>query len=908
MLGANPERWEVITGLFEQAAALPDAERAGWLARATSDPEIRQAVEQLLAADATPAAVLGASLDELAAAAASPRDLGPELIGERIGAWHILRELGQGGMGTVYLAERADGAYQKQVAVKVVKRGMDTDEILRRFRRERQILAKLEHPHIGRMYDGGVTADGRPYLVMEYVAGEPINRYADARALDVEARLRLMVTVCRTVEHAHRHRIVHRDIKPSNIMVTTDGDVRLLDFGIAKLLDDDVEEGSTRTATGHRLMTPGYASPEQMAGFPTSPSDDVYALGVVLHELLTGRRPPHPLAPVSGGTTTTERLEPPSRAAGRMQLDVAAARRATPSTLRRRFRAEVDTIVLKATELLPAARYDSAGALADDLQRHLEGRSITARPPSLRAAVLGALTSRRALQWGVPAGAVLVTILALKLFTGSPGNGTATAQRPLTLAVVPTAADPRDSANAYLVQGISDELTTRLGRLRRLRVKSPRAVAAASREGASPSVLGQRLGVAYLIESTIRRRDSVIDISLSLVEADGGFQLWADDYSTTSADLLSVQDSMVRDIAAAVTGELSDEERAVLGTRLSSSPVAFDHFMRAGFLLRNRTPTAVRGAIREYEIAIGQDARFAEALARAAYAILMYLDWGWPYPDQTRAELLRKAQSLADRALEIDPGSAEVWLSQAYLRVLRDPLRHEGAVAAFERTLRIDSMNAEAQYQYGQTLMQLGRDADAIAAYQRTLALEPQRPMTLVSLGATQSIAGDAVAGRRSMDSALAVAGTVPVPYALTAWAHSALASGGAGSAAAADAARRALAMDDSYPAPALSALVMAQAADGDTATAAATARTLLASFDTTAPTPTDARFVSPALAALGRTDAALSLLERARPAGAQLWFYMRSREFSTLRDHPRFRALFSRIDPRADTPPPPPP
>ncbi|MFL5522046.1 MAG: tetratricopeptide repeat protein, partial [Gemmatimonadales bacterium] len=245
------------------------------------------------------------------------------------------------------------------------------------------------------------------------------------------------------------------------------------------------------------------------------------------------------------------------------------------------------------------------------------------------------------------------------------------------------------------------------------------------------------------------------------------------------------------------------------------------------------------------------------------------------------------------------------WLSQAYLRVLRDPLRYEGAVAAFERTLRIDSMNAEAQYQYGQTLMQLGRDAEAIAAYQRTLALEPQRPMTLVSLGATQSIAGDVVAGRRSMDSALAVAGTVPVPYALTAWAHAALAPGGAGSAAAADAARRALAMDGSYPAPALSALVMAQAADGDTATAAATARTLLASFDTTAPTPTDVRFVSPALAALGRTDAALSLLERARPAGAQLWFYMRSREFSTLRDHPRFRALFSRIDPRADTPPP---
>ena len=253
----------------------------------------------------------------------------------------------------------------------------------------------------------------------------------------------------------------------------------------------------------------------------------------------------------------------------------------------------------------------------------------------------------------------------------------------------------------------------------------------------------------------------------------------------------------------------------------------------------------------------------------------------------------------------IDPGSGVVWHSLAYVRVGRDPIRHEGAATAFERALRIDSLNAEAQYQYGQTLMVLGRDAEAIAAYHRTLALEPQRPMTLVSLGATQTIAGDAVTGRRTLDSALAMAGSVPVPYALAAWAHAALGPGGAGTAAAADAARRALAMDDSYPAPALSALVMAQVADGDSATAEATARTLLASFDTMAPTPTDARFVSPALAALGRTDAALTLLERVRPAGAQLWFYMRSWEFSALRDQPRFRALFGRVDPRPDTPPP---
>ncbi|HEU5050735.1 MAG TPA: serine/threonine-protein kinase, partial [Gemmatimonadales bacterium] len=306
----DPERWELASRLFEAAVALPERERATYLAAATRDDEVRRAVEHLLAADASAAPLLDATPGELAAAARSPDDEDSALIGARIGPWRIVRELGRGGMGAVYLAERADGAYEKLVAVKVVKRGMDTDEILRRFRRERQILASLEHPNIARLHDGGVTPDGRPYLVMEHIEGERIDRYADSRRLDVEARLALALSVCRAVEYAHRRRIVHRDIKPSNILVTADGDIRLLDFGIARLLDDD-PDGATRTGTGRQILTPAYASPEQLAGSPVTPAGDVFALGVLLHELLTGRRPPDPLTPatpVSGGSAHTPRL------------------------------------------------------------------------------------------------------------------------------------------------------------------------------------------------------------------------------------------------------------------------------------------------------------------------------------------------------------------------------------------------------------------------------------------------------------------------------------------------------------------------------------------------------------------------------------------------------------------------
>lgn len=390
----TPERWRHIESLFHEALDRPSAHRAAFLEEACAgDDALRAHVESLLAADENPAALFDAAPDLLA----HEPPAGTPAAAQSIGPYRLLEEIGRGGMGAVYHAERADGEFKKRVALKLVKRGMDTDDILRRFRHERQILAALEHPNIARLYDGGATDDGRSYLVMEYVDGLPIDRYCDAGRLNVSERLALFIQVCVAVHHAHQNLVIHRDLKPSNILVTDDGDVKLLDFGIAKLMEDPGDgETKLRTRTGMRLLTPEYASPEQLAGMPVTTASDVYGLGVVLYELLCGRRP-YATSGSREGPTEDLRLLPPSTAATRPiesghgdgadsrvhPEDVSACRRTTVDGLKRRLRGDLDTIVLKAMQPAPSRRYASAEAFLADVKRHLAGQAVEARRDSL---------------------------------------------------------------------------------------------------------------------------------------------------------------------------------------------------------------------------------------------------------------------------------------------------------------------------------------------------------------------------------------------------------------------------------------------------------------------------------------------------------------------------------------------
>jgi serine/threonine protein kinase len=281
----TPERWQQVREVFDGALALGREERGAYLEKScVHDPDLRHEVESLLSSDQEAGI---AFLNTPAVDLSRPGPFPASRVGRRIGAYNILEEIGHGGMGEVYRAARADGQYEKQVAIKLVRGGYDTAAVLERFRHERQILASLDHPNIARLLDGGTTDEGVPYLVMELIGGTPIDEYCNSHQLSVTERLRLFLQVCSAVQYAHQRLVIHRDIKPGNILVTKEGIPKLLDFGIAKILDPN--SGSETTVAGP--MTPEYASPEQIRGEPITTATDVYSLGVVLYRLVAGRSP-----------------------------------------------------------------------------------------------------------------------------------------------------------------------------------------------------------------------------------------------------------------------------------------------------------------------------------------------------------------------------------------------------------------------------------------------------------------------------------------------------------------------------------------------------------------------------------------------------------------------------------------
>jgi serine/threonine-protein kinase len=404
----TPERLEEIRQAFDDVRERPPGERGAALERVGDvDPELRTEVEKLLAASDRQYPLL----DEHAA----PRWLGlseqPESReGRLLGAYRVTRRIAEGGMGTVFEAQRTDDVFAKRVAVKVCKATLLGEAIRDRFRRERQILARLEHPHIARILDGGTTEEGSPYFVMEYVEGLPLDKYVEERRLGLEERLRLFCDVCEAVAFAHRNLVVHRDLKPSNILVDAEGSVKLLDFGIARVLAEDAEGAPEKTRTQFRAMTPEYAAPEQVRGDPVTTATDVYALGVVLYELLTGRRPYR----VTGdGPSEWERAI----------LEQEARRPSAHSQgeLRRWLRGDLDWIVLKALQKEPERRYASAEALATDIHRHLHGLPVSARGDALMYRALKFLRRHRA-------GAAAAALVLLSLIAGLVGT-TLQAQR-----------------------------------------------------------------------------------------------------------------------------------------------------------------------------------------------------------------------------------------------------------------------------------------------------------------------------------------------------------------------------------------------------------------------------------------------------------------------------------------------
>jgi serine/threonine protein kinase/predicted negative regulator of RcsB-dependent stress response len=378
--GVTPERWKEVEAVFEQVLEVPVGERSAFIDRTCADDEeLRREVKSLLESHGRAGTFLRDS--DLFFCRESFAEDGSLLVpGQTIDRYRIIREIGRGGMGAVYLAARADAEYEKQVAIKLIKRGMDTDAVLRHFRNERQILATFDHPNIARLFDGGTTGDGLPYFVMEYVEGLPINEYSNKQALSINERLKLFCEVCAAVSYAHRHLVIHRDIKRRNILVTAEGIPKLLDFGIAKILQEGDGAQPPATMTGLRLMTPEYASPEQIRGEPVTTASDVYSLGVVLYELLTGSSPYRFTSRAPGDVEraiTEQEPTRPSTAAPESNRKSAIANR-------RSLRGDLDNIILMALRKEPERRYQSVEQFSEDIRRHLELRPVLARKDTVR--------------------------------------------------------------------------------------------------------------------------------------------------------------------------------------------------------------------------------------------------------------------------------------------------------------------------------------------------------------------------------------------------------------------------------------------------------------------------------------------------------------------------------------------
>lgn len=396
-------RWRQVSSLLDQLLELPPVQRELRLDQLRRcDPTLAADLQRLLAHERESEDFMAQPL--WTAAAEDSR------AGTRIGPYRLLRPLGEGGMGEVWLAERADGLYERQVALKLLRSGYADPGLRVRFNRERDILARLQHPHLAQLLDAGVDLQGQPYLALAYVEGEPITDYSQCQQLPLERRLQLMLQVCAVVSHAHANLVVHRDLKPSNILVTAAGEVKLLDFGIAKLLDDSpTRDGPAHPPTEARAFTLHYAAPEQVRGEPVTTLTDVYSLGVVLFEVITGRKP-YRLRRHSDAEWERSILEvsAPRASALLLRSGTGTPPGAAERRLARRLRGDLDTILLKALQKEPAQRYASVEALAQDLRRFLEGRPIHARPQRTLYRVRKYIGRHR---WGVAMGTAVVLVL-----------------------------------------------------------------------------------------------------------------------------------------------------------------------------------------------------------------------------------------------------------------------------------------------------------------------------------------------------------------------------------------------------------------------------------------------------------------------------------------------------------------
>jgi eukaryotic-like serine/threonine-protein kinase len=730
------ERAGRVKHLFHDALALDTGERHEFLSDAcASDANLREEVESLLAAHLRNKEFLQESALGLSVADLSTRLEANEGLaaGTQAGPYRLVREIGRGGDGSIYLAERDDEEYSKQVAVKLVRRGRLHDESAWRFRRERQILADLDHPNIARLIDGGLTADGVPYLVMEYVEGMPIARYCDEQRLCTKERLQLFRDVCAAVHYAHEKSVIHRDIKPSNILVTQAGVVKLLDFGIAKMLRPSTEETPT-TVTAQRALTPEYASPEQIRGERLAPASDVYSLGVVLYEILTGHRPYRlngkSAYEVVRAVCETE-PEPPSSAVGRVEqvIDtgghststltpefVSRTREGSPERLRRHLSGDLDNVVLMALRKDPERRYASVKEFSDDIHRYLERQPVRARKDS------PIYRSRKFLERNrssvVTAGAVAVLFLLIGLalnFFMRPAAPSIT-----SIGVMPFTNVGQDQQFDYLAEGLTVSLIDNLARLPNLKVPGRNSVLRYKGQAIDPLAAGRALNVNTLLVGRATTNGETLSAHVELIDAASNQIIWNKRFDSKVSEILILEQQIADDVTRQLGLPISVEARARSRPANTRSAEAYRLYLRGEYFWNLRTGLGLARAIEFFESAIDQDPNYALAYSALANSYGLLGAYGMAPPH----EVFPKAKTAALKAQELDPNLAEAYTSLGLINWLYD-WDWNAADKAFRRAIELRPSYVLGHHWYGLYLGEMARFEEAIASEKRAFERDP---------------------------------------------------------------------------------------------------------------------------------------------------------------------------------------
>ncbi len=738
----SPDRWHLLKNIVADALeeTSPAARTALVESRCADDKQLLAEAASLIR---EAEAVLRSPTDFLEdcaeqATAILWQDETPR-TGWRIGAYVVERELGRGGMGAVYLAARADGQFEKEVAIKVLKRGTDTEEVLRRFASERHILARLDHPNIAHLLDAGTTDDGLPYFVMEYVSGSPVTRFVRNHNLTIPQRLALFLKVAAAVEVAHHNHVIHRDLKPSNILVNTEGEPKLLDFGIAKLLGPG-QDCLEITAAGEERLTPNSASPEQADGRPVTEASDVYALGSLLYEMLSGHKPhkfpsSHPSRDEIVHVIREEEPVLPSSAA-------------SDKNDARLLRGDLDAIVSYAMRKEPELRYPTVSDLAADVRRHLAHEPVLARRGTAGYRTRSFVVRHRKLLGGLAAAAALLLLAGLMLsvwnrsravtVTVNGPDGSAANVTPKSIAVLPFDNFGDSNSPAYFADGVQDNILTDLGKVGDLKVISRSGVAGYRGKTRTVKEIGRELGVANVLQGSVQTSGDRVRINAQLIDTRTDTQIWAEHYDRKIEDIFALQSELAQTIVAQLKATLTSQEKDAIAKGPTQDLRAYNSYLQARALFeRSRGPDPQPNWAEARKLAteaIKLDSKFTRAYCLLAEIDLLTYRFG---NDHT-AERLASAKEAAETALRLEPDFEEARLAMAgyYYNGLNDYRRTE------EELARIPSSAPHTVDYYTLASLverRLAKWRETIRDGEKAVELDPQNPELAVNLIQTYS-------------------------------------------------------------------------------------------------------------------------------------------------------------------------